>query len=224
MAKNDDFEEIEEQPNLESIDESEPEEDLSVMIIEEIEIQDVADCLIEDEDEDDFDILFKNESNNHKIDGKHALKRDTIFKGKLDEIEEDDKDYHTSYIDTIENSHYQIQSGSIFEQETRYHQDYLTQKNLSRDVYDVLTGSTQLDFSMSRRKPNRQTFNGYYKLLLISLSDKYSNSEIFVELSYYFSDNIFNIFKLLDKKYATGIIKELKNKGYLEDIGNINFV
>ena len=32
-------------------------------------------------DSDDTDIMFKFNTNNHKIEGKHALKRDTIFKG-----------------------------------------------------------------------------------------------------------------------------------------------
>lgn len=202
-------EEIEEQPDME-IDACEVETESQVLI----------------EEETDFDIIFKSSSNKHKLDGKHALKRDTIFKGKLEsEVDEDGNEEHlTCFIETSENSHYQIQAGSLCEQESRYQQDYLNQKNLAKDVFDLLTENTELDFRSNRRKPNRQTFNAYYKMLLDAMETKYTQSEIFVELSYYFTDNIFNMFKLLDKKYATSIIVELKHKGYLQDIGNINFV
>lgn len=205
------------------IDEIESVEDISA--IDECEIDTMDDCLVED-DEMDFDILFKNSANKHKLDGKHSLKRDTIFKGKLDDSEQVSAEENISYYtDTVENiSSYQIQVGSIFEQESRYQQDYLNQKKLSQDVFELLQDKTEIDFTSNRRKPNRTTFNGYYKMLLTELDTKYSQSEIFVELSYYFTDNIFNMFKLLEKKYATNIIKELNQKGYLQDIGNINFV
>jgi hypothetical protein len=81
-----------------------------------------------------------------------------------------------------------------------------------------------LDFKQNRRKPNKETFNNYYNLLLKELGFRYTKSEIFVELSYYFTDNIFNMFKLLDKKPATIIIKELMQKGYLKNINGIDFL
>ena len=83
---------------------------------------------------------------------------------------------------------------------------------------------TDIDFLMNRRKPDKKKFNQYYELCLSELSLKYTKSEILVELSTYFTDNIFNMYKLLNKKNATGIIIELKEKGYLNDIGNINFI
>ena len=67
-------------------------------------------------------------------------------------------------------------------------------------------------------------FNEYYNLLLNKLHLKYTNSEIFVELSYFFTDNIFNMYKLLDKNSATIIIKELMQKGYLKNLQNVNFL
>jgi hypothetical protein len=73
---------------------------------------------------------------------------------------------------------------------------------LSQDVYDYLNDLTELDFSSNRRKPNRQAFNEYYRMLIDNIGKDYTKSEIFVELSYYFTDNIFNMFKLLDKEYA----------------------
>ena len=59
-------------------------------------------------------------------------------------------------------------------------------------------------------------------MLLYNIDKQYTQSEIFVELSYYFTDNIFNMYKLLDKKYATSIIKELREKGFLNNL-DINF-
>ena len=88
----------------------------------------------------------------------------------------------------------------------------------------MLSEKTELDFSCNRRKPNRQAFNDYYKMLIDNIGKEYTKSEIFVELSYYFTDNIFNMFKLLDKEYATQIIIELKHAGYLDNLNNINFI
>ena len=96
--------------------------------------------------------------------------------------------------------------------------------NLSKDVYDLLEEKTELDFSSNRRKPNKQAFNVYYKMLLDNIGNEYTKSEIFVEFSYYFTDNIFNMFKLLDKEYATQIIVELKKSGYLRNLNNVNFI
>ena len=61
-------------------------------------------------------------------------------------------------------------------------------------------------------------------MLLSEIGKTYTKSEIFVELAYYFTDNIFNMYKLLDKKYAIGIIEELKDKGYLSDLKSVIFM
>lgn len=177
----------------------------------------------DDEDEessDDMDIMFKFNVNSHKIDGKHSLKRDTIFKGKL-ENPEDQIDEHI--MDDNSNGII-IETGSSFEFESKYNEDYVNRLKLSQDVYEYLNEYTELDFSSNRRKPNRQAFNDYYKMLLDNIGKDYTKSEIFVELSYYFTDNIFNMFKLLDKEYATQIIVELKKSGYLSSLNNINFI
>ncbi len=91
-------------------------------------------------------------------------------------------------------------------------------------MFEILESKTSLNYRQNRRKPNKQTFNEYYEMLLRDLSDKYTNYEIFVELSYYFTDQIFNMFRLLEKKHALDIIKELKVKGYLQDLDNLNFI
>lgn len=177
----------------------------------------------EDEDDDDTDIMFKFNTNKHKIEGKHALKRDTIFKGKIEENVLENE-HSTIQDDFNVNNGLPIESGSMHEFESKYYEEYIGRLNLSKDVYQLLTDNTELDFSSNRRKPNRQAFNDYYKMLLDNIGKDYTKSEIFVELSYYFTDNIFNMFKLLDKEYATQIIIELKKSGYLDNLSNINFI
>lgn len=178
----------------------------------------------EDDELDEVDIMVKFNTNNHKLEGKHSLSRDTIFKGKTEENSE-----QTDYIiyqpdDFNVNDGLPIESGSSYEFESKYYEDYIDRLNLSRDVYELLKEKTDLDFNSNRRKPNKQAFNDYYRMLLSNIGKDYTKSEIFVELSYYFTDNIFNMFKLLDKKYATQIIVELKHRGYLNNLNNINFI
>ena len=174
---------------------------------------------IENTTQTDFEIMFKSTANKHKQEGTHALKRDTIFMGKKEDEEEDT----ASSTDFYENT-YDIEKGSTYEYETHFNEEYNYNKNLTKDIYDILDNKTDIDFLINRRKPNKQTFNNYYEMCVSDLSLKYTKSEIFVELSYYFTDNIFNMFKLLNKRNASGIILELKEKGYLTDIGNINFI
>jgi hypothetical protein len=204
--------------------------------IDEIIVSDFEDVCLEDnenddsdksieENLDDVDIMFKFNTNNHKIEGKHSLVRDTIFKGKLEDNTEQSEYFSGNNPDnSISIDGLPIEVGSNYEFESKYHEDYIGRLNLSRDVYDLLDSKTELDFTSNRRKPNRQAFNDYYKMLLDNIGRDYTKSEIFVELSYYFTDNIFNMFKLLDKEYATQIIIELKKSGYLTNLNNINFI
>jgi len=174
------------------------------------------------EEDSDDDIMVKFNTNNHKIEGKHSLARDTIFKGKVEDNTEQSEYYSTQ--DEFSIDGLPIEIGTSYEFESKYHEEYIGRLNLSRDVYDLLSDKTELDFSSNRRKPNRQAFNDYYRMLLDNIGKDYTKSEIFVELSYYFTDNIFNMFKLLDKEYATQIIVELKQSGYLSNLNNINFI
>lgn len=183
------------------------------------------DSNVSDDDDtvdDDVDIMFKFNTNNHKIEGKHSLARDTIFKGKVEDNNEQSEYFSTQ--DDFSLDGLPIEVGTSYEFESKYNEEYIGRLNLSKDVYDLLSEKTGLDFSSNRRKPNRQSFNDYYKMLLDNIGKDYTKSEIFVELSYYFTDNIFNMFKLLDKEYATQIIVELKQSGYLSNLNNINFI
>jgi hypothetical protein len=180
---------------------------------------------IDDEDDkynesnNDFDFKFINQQNKHKIEGKHSLERDVLFAGKIEE--KDDVDEYSS---TIFNEEVSVETGSRYEYESINNMDYLNDINLEQDVHEILTNDTDLDFNQNRRKPRREDFNDYFELLIKKLKHKYTRCEIFVALSYYFTDNIFNMYKLLEKKYATVIIMELKQKGYLDNLGDINFV
>jgi len=216
------------------------EEDVYVDFIEDLEEEDLEDVLVEDLDEefedkiedveknyidvdlDDetnkFDLLYHFNTNKHKQEGKHRLKEDTIFKGKSEKRYEDGDEYlyeeNNDYADIV----------NFFDYESVESSNSLEQNNLTKDVYETLKEKTGIDFTQNRRKPNKETFNSYYNLLLKDLGFKYTKSELFVELSFYFTDNIFNMYKLLDKKSATVIIKELINKGYLRNLENINFL
>jgi len=169
----------------------------------------------------DFDIMFKGTANKHKLEGTHALKRDTILMGKLDE--ENLEDEMSSFSD-YDAENYDLEKGSVYEYETRDFEDYYYKQQLKKDVHKILEEKTEIKFTENRRKPDKEKFNNYYKMCLDDLNTKYTKSEIFVNLSYYFTDNIFNMYKLLNKKNASGIIYELKEKGYLKDISNINFI
>jgi len=178
---------------------------------------------INDESESDLDIYFKFGTNNHKLDGKHSLKRDTILNGKVDEVEVEGMETYKQDMDYF-SSHDPVEHGSIFEDESRNNEELANRRNLSQDIYTILKEKTNIDFNVNRRKPNKITFNSYYKMLLNDVGKTYTKSEIFVELAYYFTDNIFNMYKLLDKKYAIGIIEELRDKGYLSNLKSINFM
>jgi len=188
----------------------------------------VINTINHDESESELDIYFKYGTNNHKLDGKHRLKRDTILNGKLVDnnlnIENGASFYEPMDFDFYSSSNIPLERGSIFEEESKNSDDILNKRKLSKDVYSLLKNNTDLDFSSNRRKPNKTAFNNYYKMLLLNIDSHYTKSEIFVELAYYFTDNIFNMYKLLDKKHATAIIIELRDKGFLNKLNHINFM
>ena len=160
----------------------------------------------------------------HKIEGKHSLKYDSIFKGKKEEpLSEDDVDGFSTYFkETIE-----VDKSSIYHHESIDNELYVRAKQVKERVYDVLKSNTSLNFLNNRRKPSKVDFNDYYELLKLNLKDEsFTNIELFNELAVYFSDNLFNMFKLLDSKWRNLIIFELqdhigKNKNS-KDITNRN--
>jgi len=160
---------------------------------------------VEEADEDDYLVLSK-----HKITGKHSLKYDTIFKGKKDE--EMTLDSAGQDIITYQNDSFEIDRSSILYEEYRDTEQYVREKKVKEKVYDVLAKKTSINFMNNRRKPSRSDFNNYFHLLMTELVyERFSTVELFNELAVYFSDNLFNMFKLLDNKWRTQIIDELQD-------------
>lgn len=155
------------------------------------------------ETEEDGEILSK-----HKIEGKHSLKYDSIFKGKKeDPLSEDEMTGFSAYYkDTIE-----VDKSSIYYHESMDNESYVRTKLVKEKVYQVLKQHTSINFLNNRRKPSKVDFNSYYSLLKEKLNDEsFTNIELFNELSVYFSDNLFNMFKLLENQWRNIIINELQ--------------
>jgi hypothetical protein len=166
------------------------------------------------DDEDESDESKKSNKNNvvlskHKEEGKHALKYDSIFKGsKKEPLGEDDFDSFSGYYpDSIE-----VDKSSQYHFESIDNEQYVRQKQVKESVYGVLDEHTEINFLNNRRKPSKVDFNHYYSLLKTHLKEEsFTNIELFNELSVYFSDNIFNMFKLLDNEWRNLILKELED-------------
>jgi hypothetical protein len=217
-----DFDEIEdfEGPSMEEFDEEDSDdssdsgldfgddEDLDIII--EID-EDDLDLDLEPEVEKVIDTIEEDiVLSKHKIEGKHSLKYDSIFKGKKEEaVDEDDTSdlFSGYYRETIE-----VDKGSNYHFESIDNEMYIRTKLVKERVYFVLGEHTAINFLNNRRKPSRVDFNNYYSLLKIHLKDEsFTNVELFNELSVYFSDNLFNMFKLLDNKWRNLIITELQD-------------
>lgn len=216
----------------EDLDENEN-EDLPKNIedIEDIEPSDIEPDFISDEDEinivieisdDDLDLSLDTKDDKeldpteslddivlskHQMEGKHSLKYDSIFKGKKEEkLNEDDNT--SGYF----NEKFEVDKSSFFYTESFENEQYNRSKGLKEKVYGVLSEHTTINFLNNRRKPSKIDFNNYYHLLVQNLSqEKFTNVELFNELSVYFSDNLFNMFKLLDNKWRNMIIDELQD-------------
>ncbi len=145
----------------------------------------------------------------HKVQGKHSLKYDSIFKGKKDEkLDEESGDQSNMYF----NERFEADKSSFFYVESYDNEFYIRQKNVKEKVYNVLLSNTSMNFLNNRRKPSKADFNNYYHLLKVNLEDDgFTDIELFNELSVYFSDNLFNMFKLLDNKWRNLIIVELQD-------------
>jgi hypothetical protein len=189
----------------------------SVLLIDDDEI----DIIIEI-DEDDLDITeveseVKTEETDsdevvlskHKLEGKHSLKYDSIFKGKKEDPLDEDEGTSSfeNYKDTIE-----VDRSSNYYFESIDNEKYIRSKQVKERVYEILEKNTSINFLNNRRKPSRVDFNQYYNILKENLQEEsFTNVELFNELAVYFSDNLFNMFKLLDKKWRNLIIFELQD-------------
>ena len=214
-----DFESDFEGPSMEEFEEDDDSDDSSSGGLDFEDDEDNLDIIIEI-DEDELDLIeevkpttSENDDivlSKHKIEGKHSLKYDSIFKGKKeDPVDEDDTaDLFSGYYkETIE-----VDRGSNYHFESIDNEMYVRSKLVKERVYTILGEHTSINFLNNRRKPSRVDFNNYYSLLKSHLKDEsFTNVELFNELSVYFSDNLFNMFKLLDNKWRNMIINELQD-------------
>jgi hypothetical protein len=156
-------------------------------------------------EEDDSIVLSK-----HKIEGKHSLKYDSIFKGKKEDPVDDEESldgFSGYYKDTIE-----VDKSSAYHTESIDNETYIRAKLVKERVYEILKEHTTINFLNNRRKPSRNDFNTYYTILKSNLkTESFTNIELFNELAVYFSDNLFNMFKLLDNNWRNLIINELQD-------------
>jgi hypothetical protein len=189
------------------------EEDVLEIVIE-IDEEDLVDETFDIDNEvdvkeveflDDEDITLSK----HKIQGKHSLKYDSIFKGKKEEpLSEDEFETTSTYF----NENFEVDKGSLYWFESIDNENYIKEKRIKEKVYEVLSNYTDLNFLNNRRKPSKSDFNNYYFLLKTNLKDEnFSNVELFNELAVYFSDNLGNMFKLLDNKWREDVINELRD-------------
>ncbi len=202
-------------PNLDDIFEDEIIDD---EVVEDEVIQvDEEDLKLEVEPVKEDVVLSK-----HTIHKKHSLSYDSIFKGrKEDPLSEDDFD-SSGFNETFE-----VDKSSIYWFESVDNENYVKEKRIKEKVYEVLANHTDLNFLNNRRKPSRSDFNHFYYLLKINLQEEsFTNVELFNELSVYFSDNLFNMFKLLDNKWRNMIISELQEhigkQHYSHEVRNRN--
>ena len=126
------------------------------------EDDDSLDIIIEI-DEDDLNLIDKEDVkedntedgiilSKHKIEGKHSLKYDSIFKGRKETpLDEDDMDgfslYHKESIEVDKSSSYYFESMD--------NENYIRTKAVKEKVYDVLVEHTDLNFHNNRRKPSQ---------------------------------------------------------------------
>jgi hypothetical protein len=207
---------IEDLGEEESIEIEESIEDDHVDSVIEIEDDDLIFDIKEEEfieeDDEEIDDEEKDESNDivlskHTIEGKHSLKYDSIFKGKKEETP-DNEDFDTMFF----NEKFEVDKASQYWFESIDNENYTKEKRVKEKVYEVLSAHTDISFLNNRRKPSRVDFNHYYYLLKTHLKkENFTNIELFNELSVYFSDNLFNMFKLLDNKWRNLIINELQD-------------
>ncbi len=170
----------------------------------------------------------QNEESKHKIKGKHSLEYDSIFKGKKKKYDEDDvyleyeefdPDYHVPRQES-----FNFDVGSSYYQENMKSSESHRLRQLREDIYEIIVSKTNINIKSSRRKPGRVDFNNYLTVLIDNLdTNKYSYTEVFTEFSFYFSDNLVNMFKLLDEKWGGKISKELEDKANL-DLDDLDFM
>lgn len=157
----------------------------------------------------------------HKEDGKHALKYDSIFKGKKHDGDVDE--YIIECNSKTNNYEPDASSNYSFERESPI--EYARIKKLREELYNIVVNILALDTTSPRRKPSKVNFIKYYTTIVSILDmEVYTYSEVFVEFSQYFSENTTNMFKLLDGTWGGKISKELAQKYNIKGVKNLDNV
>lgn len=157
-----------------------------------------------------------------KLIGKHSLTHDVIFNGKR---EKEKEKYESEHIIDSNGGSLDISEDFINENELLSEVDYYKINKMRKDILNIIKEKTDINILAPRRKPSKEVFNDIFELIVTELQyDGNSYTNIFIELSSYFSDKIWNIFLLLNNKYSNAIISELKDKYGLTDIDKITFV
>lgn len=176
----------------------------------------------EDSDDEDQPAKKRKPATKTKLIGKHSLKYDTIYKGKKEAATEE---YQAEHIIKNAGGSLDVDDSDIGGEESKNNIDNYRESELKERIYGVLKSNTDIKFHAHMRKPAKTDFNAYFALLTKELAAfGYTKTEIFIELSGYFSPNVWNMFLLLDKRYANMVIKELAEKRGMKDIDKMNFV
>lgn len=194
---------------------------------DDFELEDIVidDDDVDDETEESLEQAKKSvrKPTRSKLIGKHSLAHDSIFKGK--KINHDEEYDESEYIIKNAGGSLDINEDMLDFEESRDSIQYYRETRLKAEIKKVLEEFTDINFLANRRKPSKSDFNAYFALLIKELVKfGYTRTEIFIELSGYFSDNIWNMFLLLENKYSNIIIAELKEKNGFSDMDKINFI
>lgn len=164
-----------------------------------------------------------------KLMGKHSLKHDNIFKGKKQEKINTDEFIEDNWTKEAGGS-FDLGEDDLEHQESRNNIEYERNIKLQKEIYNALINNTDLKFitefgkAVPRRKAGKYDLNNYFKICITDLSNfGFTYSEIFIELSLYFSDNIWSVFEILNTEYKEIIIKELADKKGISSINKIDF-
>ncbi len=168
---------------------------------------------------------------NAKLVGKHSLRHDKIFVGGKPRRNVDDEDEPKILEEEQANDESSIDKVSF---EIDYDSsvlgvyldtdERLRIKKLKESVFEAINENTNINVNAPRRKPSKIDFNKYFKKVKKALEkDIFSDAEIFVELSIYFSDNLFGMFKLLDSSTSSKILSDLEKKYNFSEIKNVDF-
>ena len=174
------------------------------------DIESIVDEMVEDDmDEDDVDdeddeTIF---TSKHKASGKHSLGYKTFVKEEK-KIDEDDFEMNL-LLETAEAT--ETNRGSAYYIESIENDNYVKNKKVAEKIYNYLLENTDMNFLMPRRKTSIANFNNiFFKLINLLKGENCSKIVIFHELAYYYSDNLRNMFKMLDEQYKMLILAELE--------------